>query len=301
MRAEAATTVRSRAIGAARTLLAPPWRCWRLCPVSSGVGVRTSPERNAVLGDRDRRWKGGGRCGLARCARCRAGRLVTEATSTADLGTDATSAAVAVATTGLTKQFGTQAAVDGIDLHVPHGAVYGFLGPNGSGKTTTIRMLLGLVHASAGRDRGCSVRPFRTGLRRAAQGRLPGRGPGVPSLSSGPGQPRATRRGRPVRRPRHSLARIDAALDRVGLMAAARKRYRAYSLGMRQRLAIAAALLTPRDLLILDEPTNGLDPQGTREVRSLIGALAWRWRDHSGVQPPAVRSGADLLAPRGHA
>ena len=68
--------------------------------------------------------------------------------------------------------------------------------------------------------------------------------------------------------------RVDAALDRVGLLAAARKRYRAYSLGMRQRLAIAAALLTPRDLLILDEPTNGLDPQGTREVRSLISSLA---------------------------
>jgi ABC-2 type transport system ATP-binding protein len=74
--------------------------------------------------------------------------------------------------------------------------------------------------------------------------------------------------------PRTSAARIDAALDRVGLLAAARKRYRAYSLGMRQRLAIAAALLMPRDLLILDEPTNGLDPQGTREVRSLIGSLA---------------------------
>jgi ABC-2 type transport system ATP-binding protein len=71
-----------------------------------------------------------------------------------------------------------------------------------------------------------------------------------------------------------SAARVDAALDRVGLLAAAAKRYRAYSLGMRQRLAIAAALLAPRDLLVLDEPTNGLDPQGTREVRSLIESLA---------------------------
>ena len=74
--------------------------------------------------------------------------------------------------------------------------------------------------------------------------------------------------------PRTAGSRVDAALDRVGLLAAARKRYRAYSLGMRQRLAIASALLTPKDLLILDEPTNGLDPQGTREVRQLVGSLA---------------------------
>src|SRR5205823_13732582 len=74
--------------------------------------------------------------------------------------------------------------------------------------------------------------------------------------------------------PGTAAARIDGALDRVGLLAAARKRYRAYSLGMRQRLAIASALLRPRDLLVLDEPTNGLDPQGTSEVRSLLTALS---------------------------
>jgi ABC-type multidrug transport system ATPase subunit len=73
---------------------------------------------------------------------------------------------------------------------------------------------------------------------------------------------------------RSSRRRVDAALDRVGLLAAATKKYRAYSLGMRQRLAIASTLLRPRDLLVLDEPTNGLDPQGTREVRSLVGSLA---------------------------
>jgi ABC-2 type transport system ATP-binding protein len=74
--------------------------------------------------------------------------------------------------------------------------------------------------------------------------------------------------------PHSARARIDEALDRVGLLAAATKRYRAYSLGMRQRLAIGSTLLRPRDLLVLDEPTNGLDPQGTREVRSLVGALS---------------------------
>ena len=114
------------------------------------------------------------------------------------------------------------------------------------------------------------------GERRAcpAAGRCAGRRPGVPPVPVGPGQPRAARRGRPLADPAPRAPRIDAALDRVGLLAAAGKRYRAYSLGMRQRLAIAAALLTPRELLVLDEPTNGLDPQGTREVRHLVASLA---------------------------
>ena len=202
---------------------------------------------------------------------------MTQATSTGTT-TDVTSplldSDVAVATLALTKRFGTQAAVDGIDLRVPYGAVYGFLGPNGSGKTTTIRMLLGLVHASAG-----EIAVLGSAVPTAASLVLPR----VGSLVEGPAfHPYLSGRANLARLdaadrfadPRTSKARVDAALDRVGLLAAARKRYRAYSLGMRQRLAIAAALLTPRDLLILDEPTNGLDPQGTREVRSLIAALA---------------------------
>ena len=180
----------------------------------------------------------------------------------------------AVATSGLTKRFGAQAAVDGIDLVVPPGAVYGFLGPNGSGKTTTIRMLLGLVHPSAG-----SIALLGAPMPSAAGDVLPR----VGSLVEGPAfHPYLSGRANLARLdaadrfadPGTSPARIDAALDRVGLLAAARKRYRAYSLGMRQRLAIAAALLAPRDLLVLDEPTNGLDPQGTREVRHLVASLA---------------------------
>jgi len=181
---------------------------------------------------------------------------------------------LAIATSGLTKRFGSQTAVDSVDLAVPSGAVYGFLGPNGSGKTTTIRMLLGLVQPTSGR--------------RALLGRpIPSRSgdalPRVGALVEGPAfHPYLSGRSNLVRLDaadlladsRTARARIDGALDRVGLLAAATKRYRAYSLGMRQRLAIAGALLTPRELLVLDEPTNGLDPQGTREVRNLIASLA---------------------------
>ena len=181
---------------------------------------------------------------------------------------------IAISTSGLTKRFGAQTAVDAIDLSVPRGAVYGFLGPNGSGKTTTIRMLLGLVHASAGEiDVLGSPVPSRSSDVLPRVGSLV-EGPAFhPYLSGRANLGRLDAADR-FADPRTSRARIDAALERVGLLAAARKRYRAYSLGMRQRLAIAAALLTPRDLLILDEPTNGLDPQGTREVRTLIVSLA---------------------------
>ncbi len=101
--------------------------------------------------------------------------------------------------------------------------------------------------------------------------------------------------------PRTARTRVDGALDRVGLLAAATKRYRAYSLGMRQRLAIASTLLRPRDLLVLDEPTNGLDPQGTREVRSLVGSLADGGHHGADLQPPALGGRADVLPRRGDA
>jgi ABC-type multidrug transport system ATPase subunit len=183
-------------------------------------------------------------------------------------------AALAAQTWGLTKRFGPQVAVDALDLAVPRGSVYGFLGPNGSGKTTTIRMLLGLVQPSAG-SRTLLGLPIPQGAAHALHR--------VGSLVEGPAfHPYLSGRSNLARLdaadrladPRTASARISAALDRVGLLAAAGKRYRAYSLGMRQRLAIASALLAPRDLLVLDEPTNGLDPQGTREVRSLIASLA---------------------------
>ena len=181
----------------------------------------------------------------------------------------------AVATRGLTKRFrGGQLAVNGIDLQVPWGAVYGFLGPNGSGKTTTIRMLLGLIRPTAG-----TVYLLGRPMPAAAAEVLPRTGALVegpafhPYMSGWANLARLDAADRTAD-PGTARQRIGAALDRVGLVAAANKRYRAYSLGMRQRLAIAAGLLQPRDLLVLDEPTNGLDPQGTREVRSLIAALA---------------------------
>jgi ABC-2 type transport system ATP-binding protein len=181
---------------------------------------------------------------------------------------------LAIDSSGLTKRFrGGQVAVDHVDLHVPDGSVYGFLGPNGSGKTTTIRMLLGLIYPTAGTHRLLGE-PFVENAARVL--------PRIGSLVEGPAF-------HPYLSGHANLARLDAAdrtvsgrtarrrigeaLERVGLSAAAGKRYRNYSLGMRQRLGIAAALLRPRDLLVLDEPTNGLDPQGTREVRHLIRQL----------------------------
>ncbi|MEV7969335.1 ABC transporter ATP-binding protein [Sphaerisporangium sp. NPDC088356] len=176
---------------------------------------------------------------------------------------------------GLTKRFrGGQVAVDDLHLAVPRGSVFGFLGPNGSGKTTTIRMLLGLMNPTSG---GCEVlgRPMPAGLGAALPkvGALV-EGPAFYPYLSGEANLRRYDAADPTADPRTVRARVGVALDRVGLGAAAGKRYRAYSLGMRQRLAIAAALLGPRELLVLDEPTNGLDPQGTREVRSLIKDIA---------------------------
>ena len=183
--------------------------------------------------------------------------------------------ALAVASSGLTKRFrGGQLAVDHIDLAVPCGCVYGFLGPNGSGKTTTIRMLLGLAFPTSGRAELLGL-PMPAAATRTL--------PRVGSLVEGPafypfltGQDNLARCDAADRTadPRSAAARIGEALERVGLLPAARKRYRHYSLGMKQRLAIAAGLLRPRELIVLDEPTNGLDPQGTREVRGLIRRIA---------------------------
>ncbi len=181
----------------------------------------------------------------------------------------------AIQTAGLTKAFrGGQVAVNGIDLAVPAGAVYGFLGPNGSGKTTTIRMLLGLIFSTGGTMSVLGARiPEQAGRVLPDVGALV-EGPAFHLYLSGRANLARLDAADLTNTRRGSAARIDSALERVGLSAAAGKRYRNYSLGMRQRLGIAAALLRPRQLLILDEPTNGLDPQGTREVRHLIADLA---------------------------
>jgi ABC-type multidrug transport system ATPase subunit len=192
-----------------------------------------------------------------------------------DLPAPAAPAGTAIASSGLTKRFRSgQVAVNAIDLVVPVGSIYGFLGPNGSGKTTTIRMLLGLVRPTAGSHTLLGeAQPQRAAQVLPRVGALV-EGPAFHPYLSGRDNLRRLDAADRSTDPRSERSRVDAALDRVGLLAAAGKRYRHFSLGMRQRLAIAAALLRPRELLILDEPTNGLDPQGTREVRHLLTDLA---------------------------
>ncbi|MER7567926.1 ABC transporter ATP-binding protein [Streptomyces sp. NPDC097941] len=178
-------------------------------------------------------------------------------------------------TRALTKRFrGGQLAVDGLDLTVPAGSVFGFLGPNGSGKTTTIRMLMGLIEPTSG-----SARVLGRPMPRASRTVLPHvgaliEGPALYGFLSGRDNLVRYDAADPTADPRTRNTRVAAALDRVGLAAAAGKKAKAYSLGMKQRLGLAAALLQPRRLLVLDEPTNGLDPQGMREIRSLVRELA---------------------------
>jgi ABC-2 type transport system ATP-binding protein len=175
-----------------------------------------------------------------------------------------------IRTRGLVKRYGRVRAVDGIDLDVRTGDVYGFLGANGSGKTTTVRMLVGLVLPTAGEIELLGQRMPRGGRRvlprvgsliegPAHYGHLSGRVNLSLLDASGPGGSWRTRR-----------ARVDRVLEQVGLGGVGRRPVRAYSLGMRQRLGLAAALLRRPELLILDEPTNGLDPQGIAEIRELL-------------------------------
>ncbi|MET0426737.1 MAG: ABC transporter ATP-binding protein [Actinoplanes sp.] len=178
-----------------------------------------------------------------------------------------------IKTHDLTKRYGQVLAVDGVDLEVREGDRYGLLGPNGSGKTTLVRMLLGLVFATRG-----EIEVLGQPVPKRIQQVLPSigamvEGPGAyPNLSgrtnltlfdaAGPGSRRADRR-----------KRVGEALERVGLDGIDRRPVRAYSLGMRQRLGLAGALLRTPKLLILDEPTNGLDPRGIREIRDLLTEL----------------------------
>jgi ABC-type multidrug transport system ATPase subunit len=180
-----------------------------------------------------------------------------------------------IRTEGLTKRFGRLTAVDGLDLDVREGDLFGFLGPNGSGKTTTVRMLLGLVFATSGRIEVLG-RPMPGAAREvlAQVGSLV-EGPAFYPHLSGRANltlfdaagPQADPGGGDRRR------RVGEALERVGLAGVGRRPVKAWSTGMRQRLGLAAALLRTPRLLVLDEPTNGLDPHGMREVRDLLVEL----------------------------
>jgi len=171
---------------------------------------------------------------------------------------------------GLSKTFGRKVrAVQDVTLSVGPGEVYGFLGPNGAGKSTTIRMLLGLIAPSGGAARlwGRDVRRDHRVLSRV--GSLVDGGAFYPSLS---GRRNLEVLGRT--QGRHDPARVERLLAEVGLAGAAERRVKGYSTGMRQRLGVAAALLNDPDLVILDEPANGLDAAGIGEMRSLIRGLA---------------------------
>nr|WP_246213817.1 ABC transporter ATP-binding protein [Kitasatospora viridis] len=180
-----------------------------------------------------------------------------------------------IRTQGLTKRFGGgQLAVDGLDLTVPRGSVFGFLGPNGSGKTTTIRMLMGLIAPTSGVATVLGESMPQSVTRVLPRVGALIEGPALYGFLSGRDNLRRFDSADPTCDPRTRDARVDRALERVGLAAAAGKKARAYSLGMKQRLGLAAALLQPRELLVLDEPTNGLDPQGMREIRALVREVA---------------------------
>ena len=172
-----------------------------------------------------------------------------------------------IETTGLTKTYGAVRALDGLSLSIPRGGVYGVLGPNGAGKSTLFRILLGLIRPTAG------------------EVRVLGQHAGDPAVMRRIGSMIETPRFPPYMTARQVLqwlalahgakdAAIDAWLDRVGLTEAANRRVRGFSVGMLQRLGVAAALMTRPDLVILDEPTSGMDPPGIQEIRALIRSLA---------------------------
>jgi len=173
---------------------------------------------------------------------------------------------VPVETTALTKRYGTTAAVEDLDLSVHAGEVYGFLGPNGAGKTTTLRMLLGLIRPTSGSVRLFGAAPGAQSLSRV--GALI-EGPAFYPYLSGRANLKVLADHAGVRR-----TRVDGVLELVSLTDRAKDRYSTYSLGMKQRLGLAAALLKDPDLVLLDEPTNGLDPAGMADMRVTLRALA---------------------------
>ncbi|MFZ1155846.1 MAG: ABC transporter ATP-binding protein [Solirubrobacteraceae bacterium] len=177
--------------------------------------------------------------------------------------------ALAIEATGLTKRFGERTAIDQVDLRVPRGSAFGFLGPNGAGKTTMIRMLLGLTHASAGSMSllGRPV-PAERAQALARVGAIVEEPRFHPYLSG-----RENLRLVAAVRGPEAHERINPALARVGLAERAEEKVKKYSLGMRQRLGVARCLLADPLLLILDEPTNGLDPGGIQEFREMIRTM----------------------------
>ncbi len=175
--------------------------------------------------------------------------------------------AYAVQTTGLQKSYGGRVVVDDLDLHLPTGVVSGFVGPNGAGKTTTIRMLLGLVRPTAGSGHVLG-QPITAPTRYLHQVGALIEGPAFTPSLSGANNLRVLARAGGL-----STGRVGEVLERVGLGDRGDDAYKAYSLGMKQRLGIAAALLPQPKLLILDEPTNGLDPAGIVQVRDLISSF----------------------------
>lgn len=188
---------------------------------------------------------------------------------TTTVGRPAAGTDLAVQTRGLTKRFGTNVAVDGVDLQIPRGCAFGYLGPNGAGKTTLIRVLLGLTHADAGSmsllghevPRHRDVALARVGAivdEPRFHGHLTGR-QNLQVLAA-------------AREPA-AAGRIEASLQRVGILHRAGDRVSKYSMGMRQRLGVAACLIGDPQLLILDEPMNGLDPAGMHEMRDMIRSL----------------------------
>jgi ABC-2 type transport system ATP-binding protein len=180
----------------------------------------------------------------------------------------------AIAVHGLAKRYGRQVALDGLDLAVPTGTVYGFLGPNGAGKTTTMRILTGLVRADAGSVELLG-RPFGRRDRRLLfnVGALIETPSFYPFLSGRENLLALAAAGAPV-----AAGRVDEVLTLVNLKERARDRVSGYSMGMRQRLGIAAALLNDPSVLLLDEPANGLDPAGIVGMRETLRALAAQGR-----------------------
>jgi len=177
---------------------------------------------------------------------------------------------LALATRGLRKRYGSRQALNGLDLSVPCGVVYGFLGPNGAGKTTTMRILTGLIHPNGGTVEILG-KPFKRGDRRRLfeVGALVESPSFYPYLSARANLRELSASGAPV-----APKRIEELLDIVGLRERANDRVEGYSLGMKQRLGIAAALLNDPKLLLLDEPANGLDPAGIVAMRDTLRALA---------------------------